>query len=459
MVDAYEHGPSVLLSVSSFPSKAIARHPQRVPPLVASPFIEPLRMSIPARYTSSPSFSSRTRRRPAGRATAMTVAASTLFALLGVLAVLATPRRAAAASGAATADEIAEMNRRASDEYESLNFDKARKTLTAALEACQRAGLTRHRVAADAHLLMGLVILAGDVKRTDDAAAEFRRALEIRPSIQVPERLANPEIQQVFAQAAAPESQTTDASAGKPGGRTPAGTRRRAPGSAASDTGAEATAEAEAEDEGGDGEDDEGSGTEPSSRSWFIGFAAGSGMGWASGNGEVTDARVQSGFHAAAVAHLLPEVGYFLRPNLLLSAQLRVQFVSGASSEPDPSMTMCGTDHVCSASKGATAVFAKAAWFLGDGTTFRPYLAAMLGFGQIRHVASVPGLVACGTDAAHPAACTDTVAAGPVFVGPGGGFLISLAPRFALVVGTGALLGLSRFTFHLDLDAGLAVEL
>jgi hypothetical protein len=375
---------------------------------------------------------------------------------IAALATLAPSR----ASAAATADEIAEMNRRASDEYESLNFDKARKTLTAALEACQRAGLTRHRVAADAHLLMGLVILAGDVKRSDEAAAEFRRALEIHPSIQVPERLANPEIQQVFAQAAAAQSQTTDTSAGKAGGRTPNSARRRASESAASETGADATAEAEAEDEGADadGDEDDASGTELS-RSWFVGFAAGSGMGWASGNGEVTDARVQSGFHAAAMAHLLPEVGYFLRPNLLLSAQLRVQFVSGASSEPDPSMTICGPDHVCSASKGATAAFVKAAWFLGEGATFRPYLAGMLGFGQIRHVASVPGLAACGTDAAHPTACTDTVAAGPVFLGPGGGFLVNLAPRFALLVGTGALVGLSRFTFHLDLDAGLAVEL
>src|SRR3954468_15188830 len=96
--------------------------------------------------SSPPSFS---RRRSGPRGAATVVA----FAAVTALATIATPRPAAAAS----ADEIGEMNRRASDEYESLNFDKARKTLTAALEACQRAGLARHRVAADAHLLMGLV--------------------------------------------------------------------------------------------------------------------------------------------------------------------------------------------------------------------------------------------------------------------------------------------------------------
>jgi hypothetical protein len=425
-------------------------------------------MIFPARHTSSPTSSSRSRSRSDATALVVAFVAATVL----VLATIATPRQAAAAT--ATADEIAEMNRRASDDYESLNFDKARKTLTAALEACQRAGLTRHRVAADAHLLMGLVILAGGVKQSDEAAAEFRRALEIRPSIEVPERLANPEIQQVFAQAAAGVRTSrgsvgaeeasggttdTDGDSGKRRPRDLAGTRRSAANRADSDTGADATAEAGAEDDAADGENDEESGTDSSHRSWFIGFAAGSGMGWASGNGEVTDARVQSGFHAAAVAHLLPEVGYFLRPNLLLSAQLRVQFVSGATSEPDPSMTMCGSDHVCSASKGATAAFAKAAWFLGEGNTFRPYLAGMLGFGQIRHVVSVPGLATCGADSAHPTACTDTVAAGPVFLGPGGGVLVNVAPHFALVVGAGALLGLSRFTFHVDLDVGVAVEL
>jgi len=407
---------------------------------------------------SSPPCSPARRSRPGGAAPVVALAAATVLA---VLATLATPRPAAAAP----ADEIGEMNRRASDEYESLNFDKARKTLTAALEACQRAGMARHRVAADAHLLMGLVILAGDVKQTDEAAAEFRRALDIRPSIQVPERLANPEIQQVFAKAAADRPNrgaaatagADEGSAASPGTDGSSSARRRRPTAAATP---EATAEAEAEDEAdSDDDNDEASGTDSSSRSWFIGFAAGSGVGWASGNGEVTDARVQSGFHTAAVAHLLPEVGYFLRPNLLLSAQLRVQFVSGASSEPDPSMTMCGSDHVCSASKGATAVFAKAAWFLGEGKTFRPYLAGMLGAGQIRHVVSVPGVATCGTDASHPMACTDTVAAGPVFLGPGGGVMVNVAPHVALVLGTGALLGLPRFTFHVDLDAGLAVEL
>jgi hypothetical protein len=376
-----------------------------------------------------------------------------------VLGTIAVPR--AVAAGRTAAEYIAELNRRATEEYEGLNFEKARETLTAALEACDRSGLSRHPVAAEAHLLMGVVLLAGGAKQSDDAATEFRRAIEIRPSIVVPERLANPEIQQAFAVAAdrgskaAPRAPVTATRAGEDreqGASTEPASERAANVTATekSDSGS---------DSDSDGTDDEAGETTRPSRAWFLGFAAGSGLGWTSGNGEVTDAPVQSGFHSAAVAHVLPELGYFVRPDVLVSVQLRVQFVSGASSERDPSMTMCGSDHVCSASKGATAAFAKAAWLLGDGPMFRPYLAGMVGFGQIRHVASVPGVTACGTDVDHPTACTDTVAVGPVFLGPGGGLMVNVAPHFALMVGVSSFLAMPRFAIHVDLDAGLAVEL
>jgi hypothetical protein len=377
-----------------------------------------------------------------------------------VLGTTALPR-AAVAAGRSVADDIAELNRRATEEYESLNFDKARETLTAALEACDRAGLSRHPVAAEAHLLMGVVLLTGGAKQSDDATTEFRRAIEIRPSIVVPERLANPEIQQAFALAAdhgakvAPRAPAVAARAAEDrerGESTKPGSERTA------DVTATETTDSDS-DSDSDDTDGEASGTARRARAWFIGLAAGSGLGWTSGNGEVTDAPIQSGFHSAAVAHVLPEVGYFVRPDVLLSVQLRVQFVSGASSERDPSMTMCGSDHVCSATKGATAAFAKAAWLLGDGPTFRPYLAGMLGFGQIRHIASVPGVAACGTDIDHPTACTDTVAVGPVFLGPGGGLMVNVAPHFALMVGVGSFFAMPRFAVHVDLDAGLAVEL
>jgi hypothetical protein len=52
--------------------------------------------------------------------------------------------------------------------------------------------------------------------------------------------------------------------------------------------------------------------------------------------------------------------------------------------------------------------------------------------------------------------CVDTVLAGPVFAGPGGGLLINLTPNFGLVVDVGTLLGFPKFTFHIDGNIGVA---
>ena len=53
--------------------------------------------------------------------------------------------------------------------------------------------------------------------------------------------------------------------------------------------------------------------------------------------------------------------------------------------------------------------------------------------------------------------CIDTVPSGPVIVGAGAGVLYNLTPAFALTLGTNALLGFTKFTFHVDLNAGVAV--
>src|SRR6185295_11550293 len=129
-----------------------------------------------------------------------------------------------------------------------------------------------------------------------------------------------------------------------------------------------------------------------------------------------------------------PEVGYFLRPNLALSLQGRFQLISGTTPERSPKGTDCGGDGLCTPSKGATAVFAKATFFFGSGA-LRPFVAATLGVGQIRHVVSLPAHNDCGADPAHPVGCVDTAAAGPIFFGPGGGVMIDIAPHFALALG------------------------
>src|SRR5262249_23923203 len=157
-------------------------------------------------------------------------------------------------------------------------------------------------------------------------------------------------------------------------------------------------------------------------------------------------------FAPSTLGQIVPEVGYFLDKNFLLSLQLRFQFVSGATDFP--TMTgECGTDHLCSPSTYALAGLARATFFLAEGS-FRPYVLGTAGGGQIRHLATFGSITNCGAGGSQT--CVDTVAAGPIFVGAGGGMLYGLTSSFALTLGTNLLLGFPTFTFHVDVNAGVA---
>jgi hypothetical protein len=194
----------------------------------------------------------------------------------------------------------------------------------------------------------------------------------------------------------------------------------------------------------------------------YLALGLGSGIGWTSGNGEVNaDHKVDpAGFALAGLGHVEPEIGYFIRPWLLLSALARFQYVTGPTEEKLP-MTpafanQCGGDYVCSTAKYALAGFAKLTWLMGDGN-LHPFLNFALGAGYIRHVAEFKsaGLV-CGPSGNQ--LCVDTVIAGPVLVGPGGGVAYNLSEGFALTLGASSYLGFPNFTFHVDVNGGIALE-
>jgi hypothetical protein len=117
----------------------------------------------------------------------------------------------------------------------------------------------------------------------------------------------------------------------------------------------------------------------------------------------------------------------------------------------------CGADHICHPAKSALAVLAKATRVFGD-ENFHPYLAIAAGGGQIRHVASVgrQDRKFCGSRG--DAMCIDTILAGPVFAGGGGGIMFNASNNFVFMAGVNALLGFPNFTFNLDFNAGVAVE-
>jgi hypothetical protein len=188
---------------------------------------------------------------------------------------------------------------------------------------------------------------------------------------------------------------------------------------------------------------------------WFLGLGLGSGLGWTTGYGEINsqDKIKPPGFAPSTLGHLAPEIGYFLSSSMLLSFQLRLQYVTGATAFY-PGGTECGGDGVCSPAWNAVAGFARASFFLAEGD-FRPYVSGIAGGGQIRHVAKFDSITSCGPQ--QNQTCIDTVAAGPIFLGAGGGFLYAMTPGFDLTLGANALVGFTTFTFHVDVNAGVAM--
>jgi hypothetical protein len=192
---------------------------------------------------------------------------------------------------------------------------------------------------------------------------------------------------------------------------------------------------------------------------WMVGLAIGGGVGYATGKGEVNtlDELKPAGFAAARLLQISPEVGYFLGPDVMLSVQLRIQIVTGGTSyydEPNGT-TDCGTSGVCKPATYALAGLARLLWFINEAE-LRPYIGAVAGLGQIRHVATFNSVDNCGE--LGDKTCVDTIAAGPVLFGGATGFFYEVAPGFSLTLGTNILLAVPHFTFHFDFNAGVAYE-
>jgi hypothetical protein len=200
---------------------------------------------------------------------------------------------------------------------------------------------------------------------------------------------------------------------------------------------------------------------------YWLSMGLGSGYGWASGTPEVnaTDNQMRkielSRFAPASLLHIVPEVGFFLSPNLMLSLQGRIQVVTSATEVHDPScpenqnpMTSIG---VCPPAKWALAFFGKATWLLGEPRRLRPFLSASAGGGEIRHLVTLANLNDCGANGRT--ACRDTVLGGVILVGPGGGISYDINGKVSAVASVNALVGLPNATVNLDLNIGFAVGL
>jgi hypothetical protein len=140
------------------------------------------------------------------------------FSLAVAVTVLAGP---VVAQEQAAIDKLVQMNKKALDDYDTLEWDAAKKTLLDALVAGKKAGLENHPVMARTYVHLGAVYITG-FKNRDKAIQSFSRALEIDPAIQLSKGIATTEVNDAFGEA-------KRARGGGGGEAQPPGKKRRGP--------------------------------------------------------------------------------------------------------------------------------------------------------------------------------------------------------------------------------------
>jgi hypothetical protein len=100
----------------------------------------------------------------------------------------------------AVVDKIVAMNKRALDDYDTLEWDAAKRTLLEALVAGKKAGLDTHPVMARTYVHLGCVYLTG-LKDKQKGLQSFARAIEIDPTIKIERTMTDSELEEAFAEA------------------------------------------------------------------------------------------------------------------------------------------------------------------------------------------------------------------------------------------------------------------
>jgi hypothetical protein len=100
----------------------------------------------------------------------------------------------------AVIDKLVQMNKKALDDYDTLDFDSAKKRLLDALMTGKKAGLDNHPVLARTYIHLGAVYLIG-FKDRQKALQSFGRALDIDPNIQLSKGIDTPEVTAAFQEA------------------------------------------------------------------------------------------------------------------------------------------------------------------------------------------------------------------------------------------------------------------
>src|SRR5882724_977823 len=114
-------------------------------------------------------------------------------------ALIATPGVAHAQNSPAV-DKLIQMNKKALEDYETLEWDTAKRTLLQALVFAKKSNLETHPMMARTYVHLGAVYIVG-FKDKQKGLQSFSRALEIDPTIRISKAMSTPDLEDIFAQA------------------------------------------------------------------------------------------------------------------------------------------------------------------------------------------------------------------------------------------------------------------
>jgi hypothetical protein len=394
-----------------------------------------------------------------------------LLASLLSLFVAVAVQGTAAAQDQAAVNKVTNLNKKAIDAYNKQDYETARAVLKEALELCASAGLDKHPIRARTHIHFGIVAIVG-FKQREVGLKQFRKALEVQPDIKLTKSLATPELQDAFEEAV-----LASGGGGGGGGPTP-------PAEGGEGGGAEGGGGGPPPDDGEEGGpkptvrkpapprkkpgDEDDKDEKGQNGMFFVALTGGIGFGLIKGEGELDPIAHKldaPGFALAQTAQATPEVGFFLSHDLMLSGQLRLQYVGGLNGkEPRPvpnNPQPCGSDNYCAPGNGAIAFFLKATYLTLEAP-FHISIGGQVGGGNIRHALEFGDDKTCqaAAGANQPKqSCVDTLAGGPFLIGPTLGIWYEIGDSLDFIFAVNTALGVPHFTFNFDLALGLGFRI
>src|SRR3954469_7052073 len=113
--------------------------------------------------------------------------------------------RWSAAQDPGVIDKLVQLNKKAMDDFDTADFDAAKKSLLDAEKLGKRAGLESHPVMARTYIHLGAVYLAG-YKDKQKSQHYFEKALDIQSDIKLDKNMTSQSLRDAFAAVAAKRS-------------------------------------------------------------------------------------------------------------------------------------------------------------------------------------------------------------------------------------------------------------